>query len=173
VPSQVELSTGCHPERDSITQGRVRRYKASVDTSDFVNGLNATNLSPARWSRRRSRCRTLRIPGVRCPRCSGRPANTHCTCLERPATVRISTGRRRVRDIHISRTHRIPRTGETHEYRIAGMRRFGFDLTEWFTSNSVAVDREHNTCSVGIVAFRMPMRERTYVCEPFLRYLPG
>ena len=32
---------------------------------------------------------------------------------------------------------------------------------------------EHNTCSVGIVAFRMPMRERTYVCEPFLRYLPG
>ena len=32
---------------------------------------------------------------------------------------------------------------------------------------------EHNTCSVGIVAFRMPMRERTYVCEPFLRCLPG
>ena len=32
---------------------------------------------------------------------------------------------------------------------------------------------EHNTYSVGIVAFRMPMRERTYVCEPFLRYLPG
>ena len=32
---------------------------------------------------------------------------------------------------------------------------------------------EHNTCSVGIVAFRMPMRERTYVCEHFLHYLPG
>ena len=32
---------------------------------------------------------------------------------------------------------------------------------------------EHKTCSVGIVAFRMPMRERTYVCEPFLSYLPG
>jgi hypothetical protein len=38
----------------------------------------------------------------------------------------------------------------------------------------VGADGSNTTrAPLGIVASRMPMRERTYVCEPFLRYLPG
>jgi len=40
-------------------------------------------------------------------------------------------------------------------------------------SSPEPVEVEMCTCAGGIAAFRMPVMERIYVCEPFLRYLPG
>ena len=70
--------------------------------------------------------------------------------------------------------------GEPSSRRSTSCSTSGYATARW-TADRVMQSRtrcsrrqvEHNTCSVGIVAFRMPMRERTYVCEPFLRYLPG
>jgi hypothetical protein len=160
------------PERDSIMQGRVRRYKASVDTSDFVNGLNATNLSPARWSRRRSRCRTLRIPGVRCPRCSAAPPTP---------TAHASNGRPLCGSPPDDAGSEISTFRERTEY-CAPARRMSTELQACLASASIS-RVVHEQLSRGTQRTQHVLRwdrglpdadeGRTYACEPFLHCLPG